>query len=146
MKYIHKVFVTGCIWMTAISLLFFAVASLINSTEQTFSTVGMSISQYLWILLFSFLIAAAGLILSCNRIRAVFRVLIHYAVVLTGFIVIFAVRGNLSLDSASKIFVAIVIFTFFYAIIMAVYLSLLHTLGKLSKQKNAPKEYRSIFR
>ena len=92
------------------------------------------------------MIAAAGLIFSVNRIHAIFRVLIHYAVVLTGFIVIFAARGNLKIDSAAKIFVAIVIFTLFYAIIMAAYLSLLHTLGKLSKQKDAPKEYRSIFR
>lgn len=146
MKYIRRIFTAGCVWMTAISLVFFAVAALINSTEHTFRTIGISFSQYLLILLFSFLIAGAGLVFSLSRIHAALRILIHYAVVLTGFIVIFAVSGNLRLDTAAKIFVAIFIFTFFYAIVMAVYISLLHTLGRLGKKGNAPTEYRSIFR
>ncbi len=146
MKYIRRIFTSGCIWMTGISLVFFAVAALINSTEQTFGTLGISFPQYLLILLFSFLIAGAGLLLSLPRLHVALRILIHYAVILTGFIVIFAVAGNLNFDSSAKIFVAIVIFTFFYAIIMAVYISLLHTLGKLSKKRGAPTKYHSIFK
>ena len=147
MKYVRRTLTFGCVYMTVISLIFFGVAALINSAEQSFDKVAISFSQYLLILLFSFLIAVLGCVFMIERIHFLLRILIHYAVLLTGFIVIFAVAGNLRLDSSAKIFVAIFLFTLLYAAVMAAWICLGRSLIKKTKrQASANQPYRSMFR
>ncbi len=146
MKHARRILCAGCIYTTAITLLIFAVAALIGNAEGLGTKSALGVGQYLLIMLFSFLIAGADTLLFLPTLRLPIRILLHYAVVLTGFLTVFSVAGNLKLDSGARIFVSVVLFSFFYAAVMAAVLSLARALGKLGKPKTAPKPYKSMFR
>ena len=148
MKHTRRILTFGCIYTTLISLFIFVIAALIGNAEGT-GAGSLTLGQYLLIALFSFLIAGADTVLISSPFSLPLRLLIHYAVLLAGFLVIFSVSGNLKLDSGASIFVATVLFTFAYALVMAIVLSLLSALGKLAKKgkkQDAAAPYRSIFR
>ena len=146
MKHARRILTSGCIYTTAITLLIFAAAALIKNAEGIKENAAIGGGQFLLIMLFSFLIAGADTLLFLPSLRLPIRILLHYAVTLTGFLVVFSVAGNLKLDTGARIFVSVVLFSFFYAAVMAAVLSLAHALGKLGKPKAAPKPYRSMFR
>lgn len=148
MKHARRILNSGCIYTTLITLFIFTVGALIASSEGV-ERGSLTIGQFLLICLFSFLIAGADTVLISCPFSLPLRLLLHYGVLLAGFLVIFSAAGNLKLDTGAKIFVAVVLFTLAYAAVMAAVLTLFSALGKLAgkRQKgNGPTAYQSIFR
>lgn len=133
MKHIRSILVGGCVFTTVITLLFSIVAFIINRAEGIYGTVSLPVSQFLLILLFSFVIATANHVFFLRRLHTALRLLIHYSALLISFIFVFVVAGNLRITGADSVFIAIVVFTVLYAILMAIVLSFLRAIGFLDK-------------
>ena len=133
MKHLRKIATGGCVFTTVITLLFSIVAFIINRSEGIYDRVSLPISQFLWILLFSFVISAANHVFFLRRLHTALRLLIHYVALLVSFIFVFIVAGNLNITGPASVFIAIFVFTILYAILMAIVLAFLRALGYLDK-------------
>lgn len=149
MKHFKSILANGCVFSTVITLIASVVALIVDRAEGLFKEVSLPVSQFLVILAFSFLIAAANRILTLRRMHAALRLLIHYAALLVSFLFIFVLAGNLKITGADSIFIAVFLFTVLYAAAMAIVLSLLSALGILGKgkknQKSSAVPYKNRF-
>ncbi len=133
MKIFRNILTEGCVFTTVITLLFSLVAFIVNRAEGMFKEVSIPVSRFFVILAFSFLIAVANRILSVRRLHVALRLLIHYAALLVSFIFVFVAAGNLKITGTASVFVAIVVFTVLYALMMAVVFSFLRAVGHFDK-------------
>ena len=136
MKHFKSILVNGCVFSTVITLIASVVALIVDRAEGLFKEVSLPVSQFLVILAFSFLIAAANRILTVRRMHA-------------AFLFIFVLAGNLKITGADSIFIAVFLFTVLYAAAMAIVLSLLSALGVFGKgkknQKSSAVPYKNRF-
>ena len=150
MKHIENFLKGACAYTVIILSLFYFMANAIGIKE-----LSVSFGRYGLILLFGFIISAAGFLFKLDKIHRAFSLLAHYSVLLLAFCIIFITSGILA-GGSSKIFVAIVIFTVFYTVIsLSVYFAkkgiaaLDRKIDKKSPQKNKHKEttpYTSKFK
>ncbi len=133
MKHLRSILTGGCVFTTVITLLFSIVAFIINRTEGIYGRVSLPVSQFLLILVFSFVIASANHVVFLRRLHTALRLLIHYAALLVSFIFIFVVAGNLNITGPASVFIAIFVFTVLYAIMMVIAMSFLRAVGYLDK-------------
>lgn len=150
MKKIEGILLRACGFTVAILVIFylFAVATSFVNPEIGFPT-------FLLILFFGFVISLSTLIFEIKALKYPFRILIHYAVLLIAFCVIFVNSGNLSAGGDAAIFTAVAIFTVLYALIFALtYLVLravratdrrLETATRKKDAKNSKKEKSSTY-
>lgn len=115
MKKVEETILKACGFSVLILLFFFAFAASTN-----FPTAVISFSTFAIIVGFGFLISLASLILQVKKLNIIIRILIHYTTLLIAFCSIFLSIGNIGNGSSSKVFVAIVLFTIFYAFLFAV--------------------------
>ncbi len=144
MKKIKNVILNASLYTVIILILFylFAIAS-------DLATEGIPFGRFMLILGFSVLISIANLVFYAEKLNYLLRILIHYATLMTSFCVIFIVSGNISKAGAPAVFVAVTVFTFFYAIAFGtVYLfkRSLGTIGKAANKKNAPTSYKNLYK
>ena len=109
MRKLEKLFLTGCGYAILILTLFYTFAAVTK-----FTATAIAPAQFFLILLFGFIIALAELMYNLLNLKKVFRCLIHYAVLLVAFCVIFVISGNIAAGKASSVFVAVIIFTMLY--------------------------------
>lgn len=133
MKHLRSILTGGCVFTTVITLLFSIVALIINRAEGIYGEVSLPVSQFLLILLFSFVIASANHVFFLRRLHTALRLLIHYSALLVSFIFVFVVAGNLHITGTASVFIAIFVFTVLYAVMMAIVLSFLRAVGYLDK-------------
>ena len=147
-EFIRKILVSCCVNCTVISVVFYFVAAIVNKVESLFNESAVTFRQFLFILLFSFLVALANRLLSLARLHIALRVLIHYATLLAAFLVVFIWAGKLKINGPSAVFLSIMIFTVLYvAFFLAAYFTL-RFLGVFPGKKKSEKkpEYSSRFR
>ena len=125
MKTIENLLLKACGYTVLILGLFYSIGAL-NDLGAAY----ISFSSFLLIALFGLLISVAGLLLKCNKIHIIIRVLIHYLVLLISFYVIFITSKNIPTDSTGKILIASVIFTVFYAIMFCFVYIIKHFIRK----------------
>ena len=115
MKRIEGFLKSSCAYAVLILAFFYAFAAI-----NDFGESGIGFGRFALICLFGAVIAAAEYIFLL-RINRVITVVLHYCVLLFAFSMIFLVSGVIG-NAGSKIFVALVIFTLFYAVLFtAVY-------------------------
>lgn len=112
MKKLESILLSGCAYAVAIIALFFGFAAISKITEAR-----IGVSQFFLILLFGQIISVAGYILKNASWHFLIRYALHYLTLFLAFCFIFIVNGNIKSSGGSAIFSAIIIFTFFYALV-----------------------------
>ena len=112
MKKLESILLSGCAYAVAIIALFFGFAAISKITEAR-----IGVGQFFLILLFGQIISVAGYILKNASWHFLIRYALHYLTLFLTFCVIFIVNGNINSKGGSAIFSALVIFTFFYALV-----------------------------
>ena len=154
MRRIYKIFLTGCGYTVLILSLFYLFAAVSGFVSQAIAP-----GQFALILTFGFIISLAEFMYEELKLKKIFKCLIHYAVLLTAFCLIFIVSGNISSQRPSAIFVSIIIYTLLYfmvwVIVRYVRKAINHaddkldarSSGKESKSKNKPGKgtYKSLY-
>ena len=115
MRRINKLFLTGCGYAILILTLFYAFAAVSQFVSQAIAP-----GQFALILLFGFIISIAEFMYEELKVKKVFKCLIHYAVLLVAFYLIFVISGNISVQRPAAIFGAVVIFTVLYFTVYAI--------------------------
>ena len=112
MKTLENLILKAMGYTVCILMLFY-----LAGTISEFTNPYINFKTFLIILLFGTLISATGLFFKIEKLNNAIKVLIHYLVLFCAFTVIFIISGNISRRGAAAIFSALIIFTFFYAII-----------------------------
>lgn len=128
MKKIKNLLLGACGYTVLILALFYIFAAISKFTDAR-----IGFSMFTIIFGFGCLISLAGMILGIEKIKKPFRILIHYSILLVSFSVIFIVSGNIASSGAAAIFSAVVIFTFFYALIFALTYLAIHAVSSADK-------------
>ena len=150
MKRLEKTLLAGCGYTVLILTLFYAFAAI-----SEFTSAAITLPRYLLIVSFGFIIALAELMYKSLNLKNWLRGLIHYGVLLTAFIAIFIVSGNIKSGRASAVFAAIVIFTMlyfaFWGVIHLVKKTIMIADERLDarspkiKEAKTTKEYKSLY-
>lgn len=132
----HMLF-TGCAINSALILLLSAAANLfsIGGFAPKFTTV-------LMVLIFSFAVSFANVLLKIDRITLVLRIIIHYAVLSAAFYVIFILWSGFSSKALFSFFTMCAYTLFYIAVMFTVY-----GISRIRRRKKADKEnnYESQF-
>ncbi len=115
MKKLENLLLKACGY-TIITMTLFYIVALIGKL----TAAALDFPTFALIFLFGTVISLSGLILEIQTMRAVFRILIHYFVLLTAFFFVFLFTGKLGNTSMPLIFSALIIFTFLYALIFTI--------------------------
>ena len=115
MRKLEKILLKSCSY-TVLTLALFYTFALVGKFTAAYIDFGTFAVFYL----FGLIISITDLVLSVERLRFVFRLGIHYSVLLAVFCIVFVVMGKISLKSAGAVFSSIIIFTLFYAIMSAI--------------------------
>lgn len=115
MKRIQGLLLSAAGYTVLILTAFYIFASVSGFTE---SKIGFP--MFMLILLFGVLISAAGMLFKIESLKKSVSLIIHYTSLMVMFCVIFIGSGNISSKGAAGIFVAVIIFTVFYALIFAI--------------------------
>ena len=115
MRRINKIFLTGCGYAVLILSLFYAFAAISKFVSQAIAP-----GQFILIVSFGFIISLAEFMYEELNLKKTLKCLIHYAVLLVAFCLIFIVSGNISAQKPSAIFVAIILYTILYFVVWAI--------------------------
>ena len=115
MRRIHKLFLVGCGYTILILLLFYAFAAI-----SAFVAPAITFGQFLLILICGFVVSLAEFMYEELKVKKAYKGLIHYFVLLVAFCLIFIVSGKISAQRPATVFVAVVLYTFLYFIILAI--------------------------
>ena len=144
MKKLENILLKGCGFTILILTLFYSFAAIGNPSKQN-----IGFATFAVILAFGILISFTTLLLDIKSISLGLRLLMHYASTLIAFCIVFITTGNLLLNTPAKIFSAVIIFSFLYAIIfLSVYFikRIVNKLDrKLDEKSKKASTYKSIY-
>ncbi len=109
MRRINKIFLTGCGYAILILTLFYAFAAISQFVSQAIAP-----KQFALIVSFGFIISLAEFLYEELKLKKALKCVIHYAVLLVAFCLIFIVSGNISVQKPSAVFVAVILYTALY--------------------------------
>ena len=104
MRRINKLFLTGCGYAVLILTLFYIFAAVSKFVTQTIAP-----GQFALIVLFSFVISFAEFMYEILKVKKIYKMLIHYAVLLTVFYIVFVISGNNNSARCSFIFILLLL-------------------------------------
>ena len=128
MKRAERFLLHTCAYTVLVCALF-----LIFMAISGFSEASLNIGRFFLILLFSFLISVAGIILGLKGWHPVLRVAIHYTVLLAAFFFVFVISGNINASGGGAIFSAIIVFTFLYVVFSLIVYSVKKSITAVDK-------------
>lgn len=124
-------------------------------TAMSLTDSGVPVGRFLLMLGYGCLISAAELVYKALEIRKALKVLIHYSMLLAGFMVVYLTIRGVTGNIAASILVAIAIFTLLYALILGAVIGIKRLVGKadseLERRPDRPKkkketpEYHSLY-
>lgn len=149
MKKLENLLLKACGY-TIITMALFYLVALIGE----FTKAAIDFQTFALIFLFGIVIATAGLILEIRSMRLVFRIILHYFVLLIAFFFVFLFAGKLGTAGTSVIFSAIVVFTFLYALIFTITYLIKRAVNgadslisaKTGNKKNEKKPYTPLYK
>ena len=149
MRRLHKLFLVGCGYTVLILTLFYIYAAV-----SKFVLPAIAPGQYILILVSGLTISLAEFMYEQLRLKKVLKCIIHYCVLLVAFCLIFIISGKISVQRPAAIFIAVVIYTLMYFIVLAIVHFARKGIGALddkleakdkAKKEKAKKGYKSLY-
>lgn len=109
MRRIHKLFLVGCGYTVLILSLFYAFAAI-----SEFTSTAIAPGQFALILVSGLVIALAELMYEELKVKKAIKCIIHYAVLMIAFCLIFIISGKISAQKPAAVFIAIMLYTLLY--------------------------------
>ena len=117
MNLLKKVVFGTAVFALSINALFLIVPLILQPYAPELPNI--SISQYIVVLIFSFVISLANRIFDTGKLHVALKIAIHYVAVTASCVVLFASWRPDSFPKFASHFVAIILFTAIYAIVFA---------------------------
>ncbi len=113
MKNLERILLKGCAYTVLLLCCFYLFASLAN-LEGHYMPAG----RFFTLLLFGFIISVSELLYNLFNFKKWLRGLLHYLILLSSFFIVFIISGNLVVRGPATVFIAIIIFTLLYFVIL----------------------------
>lgn len=149
MRRIHKLFLTGCGYTVLILSLFYAYAAISN-----FVMPAIAPGQFALIFASGIIISLAEFMYEQLKVKKTLKCVIHYAVLMVAFCLIFIISGKISAQKPAAVFIAIILFTLLYGIIWTVVHFSRKAIDRMddnfeakkkNKENKAKKGYKSLY-
>lgn len=140
MQRIRKMLYRTTVYLTAVLTVFY-LFSLIVQPENAAMKVGF----FFLFFAFSAVLSAAEEIFYIRTLPVAARCGLHYLAFLISFILLYAFSGNYELRGSTGLFIATVLFSFAYGLVLAVFL-LIRSKRNASKAKKRPSTYQRIYK
>ncbi|MBQ8372096.1 MAG: DUF3021 family protein [Clostridia bacterium] len=141
MKNLKKMLFDGAMLTVIIMMIYYLIANIVVGATEGASAVTVTFGRFMLIFLFGMLIALANLLYRVLDISLALKIILHYALTLVGFALVFLVgQSTEGHNVGAWIFSRIIIFTVFYFLFVgAVYLAkyLLSEPGKGGRRKSS---------
>jgi len=141
MKTLYRILTQGCIICAGITVAF----CLFIELSHTLSEAAMTLTQYLIILLFSFLAAGANQLFRLPVLPLIAKLAIHCATLCLAFCAVFIGFSKITISSPSVVFVVVLIFIFAYAVIAGAFFGIRRLISP-KKATDAEKPYRPLYK
>ena len=128
--------VRGCVIFTAISVLLYAGAYLFVKNSDA-----LTLNRVIYALIFSLIAGLMTAFLTTNVMNVAVRAVLHYAVTLAAFIILFSLIPGGGLGANAVMTGAV--YTVFWAVPFVIWLAIR---SKKAKKKNAEEKYESAFK
>ena len=109
MKTFEKLCLKACGYTVLLMCCFYLFAAIANLEGQY-----MPVSRFLTLLLYGFIISLAELIYNVLNLKKWQRGALHYVILLSSFLIVFIISGNLVIKGPASVFSAIILFTVAY--------------------------------
>lgn len=129
-KFFKQLLVTASVYFMLITAAYTLITMIVNVSDDR---VYLRASQVIFNFLFSLLASAGWQIFRLQNLRAAARVLAHYAILLFAFYLCFLVPASMR---APQVVIGIILFSFVYAIAMAIASAFLSRL-RTNRQKES---------
>lgn len=137
--FLSKIITQGCVYYTAASLLLYVGGLLFSTIEREWIP---TLDMLLLLLLFTVSVSAANQLVLHSKLPMAVKLLLHYAVTLTVFYIVFILWGGFS-DSGSAVLVLLLAFTLVYGIGALVFGIVCHVRAGSENRRN---EYTEKFK
>ncbi len=128
--------VRGCVIFTAVSVLLYSGAYLFVG-----NTDALTLNRVIYALIFSLIAGLMTAFLTTNVMNVAVRAVLHYAVTLAAFIILFSLIPGDGLNANAVMTGAV--YTVFWAVPFVIWLAIR---SKKAKKKNAEEKYESAFK
>lgn len=130
MKKLKEILLGGTGFATVIMILYYLIANLVIGATGG-DAVEVSGGRFMMILAFGMLISVANYFYSIMSLNIAVRVIIHYALTLVGFALVFIVGQSMEgHNPGAYVFSRIIIFTAFYFVFAGAVALIKHLIGK----------------
>ena len=149
MKRIEEYILKSCGYTVLLLLLLYAILAAIGVADSA-----IPFDRFAVLTGYGFLITGTEVLYKSLTMRTAVKVLIHYSILLAGFMLVYLVIRGLSGNVASVIFVAVAIFTLLYALLLGAVIAIKRLLGKAESKlaarptrnkKSDEQEYHSLY-
>ena len=125
MKKIKQLLLTGSAYTVLFALILYVFFSFSGLGEN-----GMGVDKFLLVLGYGMLVAGANMISSLLNLKEIFKNLIHFAILLAGFIALYVLTMGAASVNASRIFIASFIFLAVYVAVRFAAYGIRRLMGK----------------
>lgn len=140
MKTANRIFTQGCVISVVITVVF----CLFIKISNTLTEAAMTLTQYLIILLFSFLAAAANQIFRVPFLPRIAQLIIHCVALCLDFCAVFICFNKINITSPSVVFIVVFAFILLYALVTGIVFLVRHFL--CPPPKNPEKPYTPLYK
>jgi len=137
MKKVENFFLLGCTYTVLILSFFYAFAKIVG-----FADTSIPAEKFLLIISFGFLISGVNLLCKSFEMNKFLRFIIHYSVLLVGFLTVFIFSTEAAGFDAGKIFTAVVIFSLLYFAVLGLSIPVKKLFAKISSKEKPQKKPR----
>ena len=139
-----------CSYAVLLLILLYLAMAIIGSADKA-----LPLSSFLLVLFYASVITAANALYPTIRLKTAYRVAIHYAILLLGFVCVYLINGIVRSQQATKVWSAVLIFTAAYAACYGIFVgvrALLVSKGRASviqhsrKAEDTGKKQKSEYR
>ena len=143
MRRFEKMLLCGTGYTVLILTMFYIFAAIVGFEDKS-----ISIGRFFIVLAFGMIIALAELIYNLLTLKRVFKYLIHYALLLIAFIIVFMLGEFITVNGPASVFVGVTIFTALYFLIYGIVYLVRRTVGaaddRLDKHLNQKADSRKV--
>ncbi len=138
MKLVEKTFLKGGCYSFLIALALLVISHAMGIDEYGNYSIVLNLKLYSVCMACGFAAAAVDLIFE-TRLDPIFKRLIHFIVLLGGFVAIFATSKSGSQSIATKILVGVIVFTFCYVVLFLLVFSVKKLVAFIEKKHGIAK-------
>ena len=135
---LKQIFTRGCVLFTVLSVTMYSASAIFSGKLNGWIP---KLDLILMLLIMSFSVCAANLLLKSEKVSSALRIPVHFIVLGIVYYMLFVIWGGFATNGATTL-IALILYALIYAVCISVYYMIR---GVFKKHDNKKQEYSSVF-